>query len=173
MTDNQLTRPNSLPVQDYRIRIARDGTWYHDGQPIRRDALVRLFSTVLMRNGDGQYWLETPAERGVVVVEDAPFIVIAARQLEHDSDTPMLGLDTNLGHHIIVGGDYPIFTAVSPVTGEITPYVQMDHGLTARIGRAVYYQLVEWGEVREVQGQRVLGLESDGRFFSLGPVDEH
>ncbi|MEO0393879.1 MAG: DUF1285 domain-containing protein [Pseudomonadota bacterium] len=173
MTNDAVTRPITRPIHDYRIRIAHDGTWYHDGAPIRREALIRLFSTVLMRQEDGQYWLETPAERGTIEVEDAPFIIIAARQLDHDHDTPMLGLDSNLGHHIIVGENHPIYTAISPVTGELTPYVRMDKGLTARIGRSVYYQLVEWGQVRDVQGQKHLGLESDGAFFSLGPVDEH
>mgnify|MGYP001554445718 CR=1 FL=1 len=168
-----MTSSDHLPIQDYRIRIDHNGRWYHDGARIEREPLVRLFSTVLKRKDDGQYWLETPAERGVVEVEDAPFVVIAARQLEHEGDAPMLGLDTNLGHHIIVGADYPIYTAVSPVTGEITPYVRMDKGLSAKISRAVYYDLVEWGSIREVQGQRVLGVESDGQFFSLGPVDEH
>ena len=173
MTNKPLTSSDALPIQDYRIRIARDGRWYHDNSLIEREPLVRLFSTVLKRQENGDYWLETPAERGVVTVEDAPFVVIAARHLEHDGDQAMLGLDTNLGHHIIVGADYPLFMAMSPMTGELTPYVQMDHGLTARIERSVFYQLVEWGEIREIQGQRVLGLESDGQFFSLGPVDEH
>lgn len=173
MTNPSLTSSDQLPIQDYRIRIAHDGKWYHDGSVIEREPLVRLFATVLKRKNDGKYWLETPAERGVVEVEDAPFVVVAARLLEHDGNAPVLGLDTNLGHHIIVGADYPIYTAISPVTGEITPYVRMDQGLSAKISRAVYYDLVEWGRIDEVQGQRVLGIDSDGQFFSLGPVDAH
>lgn len=61
---------------DFDFRIARDGTWFYRGSPIGRKPLVRLFSTVLRRENDGSFWLVTPAERGRITVDDAPFVAV-------------------------------------------------------------------------------------------------
>ncbi|MBV6633588.1 MAG: DUF1285 domain-containing protein [Alphaproteobacteria bacterium] len=156
--------------REYHIRIARDGTWFHQGRPMRRMKLVKLFSTVLKRLEDGQYWLETPAERGVVEVEDAPFLAVEVSVTGSGADQE-LTFRTNLDQEVTAGTDYPITVAASPVTGEPTPYIAMDRGLSALINRAVYYQLAEIGEMREVDGKTLLGVMSSGEFYALGEVD--
>ncbi|MEM6901948.1 MAG: DUF1285 domain-containing protein [Pseudomonadota bacterium] len=157
--------------REYQISIARDGTWFHAGQPIRRVKLVKLFATVLKRLDDGQYWLETPAERGVVSVADAPFVAVEVR-VSGAGDDQQLTFRTNLDEQVTAGPDNPIFVRPSPVTNELTPYLAMDRGLSARINRAVYYELADIGEARAVDGEMALGVMSGGRFYPLGTLEE-
>jgi hypothetical protein len=158
----------------YPIRIARDGTWYHEGAPIRRAALVRLFATVLSRDANGDYWLRTPAERGRITVEDAPFLAVEV-QAEGEGRDRVLRFRTNLDEWVEAGPARPIRVAIAPETGEPAPYVMVRDGLEARIARSVYYDLVGMGEERageERAGEtaREFGIWSDGQFFVLGSV---
>lgn len=151
------------------LRIARDGTWYHEGRPIAREALVRVFSTLLRRDPDGHHYLLTPAEKWRIQVEDAPFLAVL---LEADGAgrAQRLHFTTNLGDRVCAGPDHPI-EVVFAADGEPSPYVRVRGRLQALISRAVYLELVELG-VEHGGGRREYGVWSDGAFFSLGRLDE-
>lgn len=147
------------------IRIARDGTWYHEGEPIRRDAMVRLFSTILRRDDD-DYFLVTPAEQLAIEVEDAPFLAVA---LERDGagENQRLLLTTNVGDHVLVDAEHAL--RVDEREGEPAPYVHVRAGLHALINRATFYRLVDLAEPSP-DDPDVLGVRSAGSFFPLGRV---
>jgi hypothetical protein len=166
------------PDEGYAIRIDREGVWYYHGSPIGRIALARLFSTVLRRDEAGDYWLITPAERGRILVEDAPFVAIS---VDFQGEGPTgdnrqrLTFRTNLDHVVTAGPDHPIRIQQNPATGEPRPYVLVrgsgEKGrLEARISRSVFYELVARGEFMTEGGKAVLGLWSDGVFFQLGDL---
>jgi hypothetical protein len=150
---------------DFGIRIARDGTWFHDGTPIGRLPLVKLFASVLRREGE-DYWLVTPAERGRILVEDAPFTAVELTA-EGTGRAQMLRFRTNLDEVVTADAAHPIRVAVDAVSGEPRPYVLVRNGLEALILRPVYYQLVELGEEETSQGAARYGVWSDGVFFAL------
>lgn len=165
-------KPGMIP-RDYQMRIARDGTWFHQGDPIRRHRLVKLFATVLSRRDDGQYWLKTPAEQGIIEVEDAPFVVQAMRVENAGREDQTIHFITNLDHDLTLSADTPLVMRISPVTGEVTPYVEMPRGLSARLGRTVFYELVDHAVARSgADDVAELGVVSDGMFFSLGQVSD-
>lgn len=154
--------------------IKRDGSWHYRGSAIGRKELVCLFASVLRRQTDGRFFLETPAERGCIVVEDAPFVAVELgwAGVGHQQ---VLTFRTNIDQVITAGPDHPIRVAYDPVTCEPTPYVHVrdgagPHPLEARIGRAVYYELVALAEPCVVHGQSVLGVWSSGCFFPLGDL---
>ena len=154
---------NPAHCGDIDIRIARDGAWFHEGSPIGRAPLVRLFSTVLRRDPDG-FHLVTPAEKLRIVVEDAPFLAVA---LERDGGT--LRFRTNVGDAVAAGPDHPLRVEIDTKTGEPAPYVLVRGGLEARLTRPVFYQLVDMAELREDgDGEPELWVESDGCAFRLG-----
>jgi len=142
------------------IRIRRDGVWFHEGTPIGREALVRLFSTVLRLDPDG-YHLVTPVEKMKIVVEDAPFI---ATRVDRVGD--VLRFQTNVGDEVEASADNPIRVEVDAETGEPRPYVHVRRGLEALIARPVFYELVEMAAERD----GVMGVESNGAWFAVGPA---
>ena len=152
------------------MRIARDGTWFYDGSPITRVPLVKLFASVVRREADGSFWLVTPAERGRVRVEDAPFIAVAVER-EGDGHVQRLIFRTNLDEIVTAGPDHPLRVETS-AGGNPAPYIMVRPGLDARLARPVFYELVEMGEEREVAGERQLGVWSEGVFFPLGDPGE-
>ena len=156
--------------------IHRDGTWDFRGSVIGRKELVCLFSSVLKRDADGQYLLETPAERGVIVVEDAPFVAVELGWAGVGLDQ-VLTFRTNVDEVVTAGPKHPIRVAFDVISCEPTPYVLVRDGLgmfplEARIGRAVYYELVALAEPCVVEGRAVLGVWSSGCFFPLGELPE-
>jgi hypothetical protein len=163
--------PDERPDENYDIRIARDGTWFHEGRPIARPALVRLFASVLRRDAQGDYWLVTPAERGRITVEDVPFLAVAL-EVRGDGAEQELVFTTNLGQSVTAGPEHPIRVAIDPDTGEPGPYIGIRDNLEARINRPVYYELVDRGVEREVGGEIKFGIWSKGRFFPLGSLSE-
>lgn len=148
------------------IRIARDGTWFYHGSPIGRKALVRLFAGVLRRTEDGAYQLVTPAERGTIAVEDAPFVAVLCEASGEGRDQ-RLAFTTNLDEIVAAGPAHPI--RAGGTQDAPAPYVLVRPGLEARIARAVYYQLVELGREEPVDGRLAFGVWSDGGFFPLAP----
>ena len=160
-----------LPVrakdQTYDIRIARDGTWYHEGGPIWRIELVRLFASVLRRDDAGDFWLVTPVERGRIVVEDAPFVAVEMSARGNGEDQT-LSFRTNLDEWVEAGPDHPIRVAHNPDSGEPTPYIEIRNRLEARISRAVYYEMVERALPNSRAGEAEVGLWSRKAFFALG-----
>lgn len=141
------------------IRIRKDGVWFHEGSPIGREALVRLFSTVLRRDPDG-YHLVTPVEKMKITVEDAPFIAVRV-----DREDEALVFQTNVGDTVVAGPDNAIRVEIDPVSGEPRPYLHVRRGLEALIARPVFYELVE---MATLQGD-TWGVVSNGAFFPIAP----
>ena len=154
---------------DIDMRIGRDGTWFYHGSPIGRKQLVKLFAGVLHRDGDGDYWLETPVEKCRIRVDDAPFTAVEMFVDGAGSDQ-RISFRTNLDEKVIADAAHPIRVAVDMETSEPSPYVWLRDGLEALIVRAVFYDLVELGEEAEIDGEIVLGVWSCGQFFSIGPI---
>ncbi|MGB3626577.1 MAG: DUF1285 domain-containing protein, partial [Henriciella sp.] len=125
---------------DINMEIRADGSWWHEGGEIRRDRLVRLFSTILRRDEDGSYWLVTPYEKVVVHVEDVPFVAIRADTVSQDGENAM-AFTTNVGDTVVAGPDHPIRVDTDPETGEPSPYVHVRGRLEAKLSRAVFYEL--------------------------------
>ncbi len=164
------TRQRLPPVEQWNppraghidIRIARDGTWYHDGSVFRRMALVRMFSSILRREGE-QYFLVTPQEKLAIVVEDVPFLAVdwVARG---EGAARAVGFRTSTDDVVFAGPGHPVWIEQGD-TGP-RPYVHIRSGLNALIARSVYYPLVELAD--EAQGR--LWLQSGGERFDLGAV---
>ncbi|MDX1737465.1 MAG: DUF1285 domain-containing protein [Alphaproteobacteria bacterium] len=150
--------------QDFDMRIARDGRWYYQGGEIQRQALVKLFATILQRDENGDYWLATPAEKGRVEVEDAPFTIISMR-LENPGKDQVLFMTTNLGYEISVGEGHDVFLIKDAETGEPAPYIHIRDNLNALISRSVFYELAEFAIEADNGGD--LGIWSSGRFYQL------
>jgi hypothetical protein len=146
------------------IVIRRDGTWFHEGTPIGREALVRLFSTVLRKDPDG-FHLVTPVEKLKITVEDAPFIAVRV-----DRAGEALRFLTNLGDEVEAGPDNPIRVEIHPQSGEPAPYVHVRGGLEARIARAVFYELAEMAEARDTPEGSRMGVSSNGAWFPIAPA---
>src|SRR6185437_7215755 len=163
-------RPPPIDCGDFDIRIARDGTWFYRGSPILRLPLVKLFASVLRREGDGAYWLVTPAERGRIAVEDVPFIAVAL-EAEGEGRTQRLIFRTNIDETVTAGPGHPlrIETAAS---GQPSPYILVRPGLEARLARPVFYDLVERGGEEDIAGTPQFGVWSDGMFFRLGDLGD-
>lgn len=144
------------------------------GSPIGRKELVCLFASVLKRDADGTFLLETPAERGRILVEDAPFLAVEL-DWTGDGPTQRLSFRTNVDQIVTAGPDHPIRVIHDPATEEPTPYILVRPGvgrlgLEARINRAVYYELVALAEPEWIDGRQMLGVWSAGMFFALGDV---
>lgn len=150
--------------------IRRDGTWVHEGAPIRRAKLVRLFSTVLKREGDN-YFLVTPVEKFEIKVEDAPFIAVLMKR-EGESASQTLTFTTNVGDDVAAGRAHAIEYRKDHETGEGAPYIHVRSGLEARVARSVFYDLVALCETREIDGEESVGVWSGGEFFPFGSADE-
>lgn len=156
------------PDENYPIRIARDGTWFHEGTPFGRIALVKLFATVLRRDEHGQFWLVTPAERGRIQVEDAPFLAVEVR-IEGTGTDQSLTFRTNLDDEVTADAEHPIRVETDPETGQPAPYVMVRGGLEARINRPTFYGLVEHLVEAGADGAVRSGVWSRGAFFPLDP----
>ena len=156
---------------DIDMRIARDGTWYYHGSPIARKPLVRLFSTVLRREGDGDYYLVTPVEKCRIEVEDAPFIAVELTVAGEGAEQS-LEFRTNLDDRVVADAAHPIRVSHDPASDEPRPYVLVRAGLEALISRPVYYELVALGVEREVDGDYLYGVWSEANFFALGRLNE-
>ena len=152
---------------EFPIRIARDGTWFYQDSPIGRKALARLLSTVLRRDDSGRYLLVTPAERGIIQVDDAPFTAVEVAS-EGEGRDRTLRFRTNFDDWVAAGADHPIRVNQDSQTGEPSPYIRVRDNLDALIVRPVFYELVEIAEPVERDGATVLGLWSAGIFFELG-----
>lgn len=160
---------------DIDMRIARDGTWYYMGSPIGRKPMVKLFSTVLRQDEDGKTYLVTPVEKLGIIVDDAPFVAVEADIFEPGPDQASeqtIVFRTNVDEEVIAGPDNPIRVETDPETGEPSPYVLVRDRLWALINRPVFYQLVDAGEERLIDGERQLGIASRGTFFVIGSTQD-
>lgn len=152
------------------IRIAADGTWYHEGEPIRRANMVRLFSTVLRRDADGHHYLVTPAEKLRITVDVAPLHVVDMT-CEGDGADRTIAFRTLTDDLVVLDGDHALTVTVDPHSAEPTPLVRVRAGLQGLLSRAVYYDLVELAEERHLAGGEVLGVMSAGQFHVIGRTD--
>ncbi|WP_343528320.1 DUF1285 domain-containing protein [Sphingomonas sp.] len=155
---------NPAHCGDSEMRIARDGTWFHQGSPITRPAMVRLFSTILRREADGRHVLVTPVEKLDIAVDDAPFVAVALK-VEGEGQASRLLFQLNTGDLVAAGPEH----ALRFTEGEEgpRPYLHVRDRLEALIARPVYYELAERALADE--GGTTPGLWSDGVFFPLAP----
>lgn len=153
---------------DIDMRIARDGTWFYLGTPIGRPELVRLFASILRRDGD-DYVLVTPVEKVGIVVEDAPFVAVDFTATGAGV-AQTLDFFTNVGDSAEAGPDHAIRVERDPVTGEPAPYVHVRAGLEALIDRKSFYRLVDLGEIAPHSGADWFGVWSRGAFFPICPA---
>lgn len=153
---------------DIGLKIARDGTWFYRGSPIGRPALVKLFASILRKDAD-RHVLVTPVEMVSVDVEDAPFLAVEMRREEGPAG-PTLTFRTNLDDETRAGPDRPLRFAPSAAEG-LKPYVLVRGDLWALVTRALFLDLVELGEVRDVNGRAMFGVASGGAFFPIAPAD--
>lgn len=152
------------------MRIARDGTWYYLGSPIGRKPLVKLFSSILKREGD-DYFLVTPVEKVGIIVEDAPFVAVDFT-VDDAVEHPSLVFTTHVGDEVTAGPEHPIRVTRDPETGEPSPYIHIRRNLEALIDRKSFYRLVERGEVAHVDDDEWFGVRSAGAFFPFAPAAE-
>jgi len=159
------------------MRIAADGRWYHEGSPIGRVAMVRLFSSILRLDDDGCYYLVTPVEKVRIKVDDCPFVAQLLEVHDEDSDQQLV-FTLNTGETVTASADNPIAVTTNEAQ-EPHPVIEVRHGLKALISRSVFYQLVALADTRDAQSvsgkslkskgsKEVLGVVSEGVLFALG-----
>ena len=144
---------------DSEMRIAPDGTWYHQGDPIRRPAMVRAFSSILRREADDSYALVTPYQKLAILVEDAPFVAVELES-EGSGTERTLAFRLNTDHLVVAGTDHPLRVGAD----RPQPYLQVRDGLEAVLARPVYYQLAE---LALEEGADPVGIWSGGKFFPM------
>lgn len=145
------------------MRIARDGTWFHEGSPIGRIEMVRLFSTVLRREPDGRHVLVTPVEKLDIDVEDAAFVAVML-QAEGEGRARRLAFQLNTGDLVVAGADHPLI--IRNDRNGPRPYLAVRGGMEARIARNVYYELAA---MALAEGEETPGVWSSGHWFALSP----
>lgn len=155
---------------DLDMRIASDGTWFYMGTPIGRPALVRLFSTILKREGD-KHFLVTPVEKVGIRVDDAPFLAVEMRKHNDGEGTLLLRFRTNVDDWVDCDATHRLRFEPS-ADGGLTPYLHVRADLWAKVTRALYYDLVDMGEERMVDGQELFGVESAGEFFAMADAEQ-
>jgi hypothetical protein len=155
---------------DLDMQILRDGSWIHEGGRINRPQLVRLFSTILKKEGEN-YFLVTPVEKVGITVEDVPFVAVDV-DISGDGEARVLTFTTNVEDTVEAGPDAPIRVERDGQSGEPAPYVMVRAGLEARIDRKSFYRMVDVGEEREVDGEAWFGVTSKGAFFPMIPAKD-
>jgi hypothetical protein len=155
---------------DIDMKIAADGTWFYQKTPIGRLALVKLFASVLKREGDS-YFLVTPVEKVGIVVEDAPFLAVEMKTVEMKTSAGEAGrvleFRTNVDDWVAAGPGHALRFEQQPATGGLKPYLHVRRELWAKVTRALFYDLVALGEEREVAGKAMFGVASGGEFFAM------
>jgi len=158
--------------------IRRDGTWLYRGSPVRRKPMVCLFASVLTRDSEGTYWIDTPVEHGSIEVEDVPFVAVEMDWCGQGRQQ-VLSFRTNVDETICAGPEHPLrvdwrVPCDGCGTGPV-PYLHVragegTHAIEARLSRAVYYELAALAEPGHCNGQPCLGVWSQNRFFPLSAM---
>jgi hypothetical protein len=154
---------------DLDMRIASDGTWFYMGSPIGRQPLVRLFASVLKREGE-RYFLVTPVEKIGITVDDAPFLAVEMRS-ETTAAGRRLLFRTNVDDWVACGPKQALRFEPEVSSGGLKPYLHVRRNLWAKVTRALFYDLVELGEERDIEGVPMYGIESEGAFFPMARAD--
>jgi uncharacterized protein len=152
------------------MRIAADGTWHYLKTPIARPALVKLFASVLKREGDN-YFLVTPAEKCGIQVDDAPFVAVELK-VKGGALGQVLNFRTNVDEWIDCGPDHQLRFDPELATGGLKPYLHVRRGLWAKVTRPLFFDLVDLGEEREILGTALFGVSSMSAFFPMAPADQ-
>jgi uncharacterized protein len=155
---------------DLDMRIAADGTWFYLKTPIGRPALVKLFASVLKREGDS-YFLVTPVEKCGIRVDDAPFLAVELK-VESSAAGRVLSFRTNVDDWVACGPQHQLRFEPEAGTGGLKPYLHIRRDLWAKVTRALFFDLVELGEEREIEGTMMFGVLSMGQFFPMAPADQ-
>ena len=160
-----LERLRHVAAQQFDIRIASDGRWFHDGDEIRRIELVKLFASILVLDDKGDHWLATPVEKGRITVDDAPFVVgemtiKTGTQSQHNK----ICFQTNIDETVLLDIRHPLQLCAAPQSSDLRPYIEVRDGLLAKLSRPVYYQLAEHAE-KGPNGR--LGVWSHNQHFAL------
>ena len=151
------------------MRIATDGTWFYQKTPIGRPALVRLFASIIKREGE-RYFLVTPVEKCGILVDDAPFLAVELQILSAGAGR-VLRFRTNVDDWVDCDAAHRLrFEAAAD--GGLTPYLHVRADLWAKVTRALYYDLVDMGEERVVDGQQMFGVASGGEFFAMADAEQ-
>ncbi len=150
---------------DIDMRIGSDGTWFYQTTPIGRPALVKLFASVLRREGD-KYFLVTPVEKVGIVVDDAPFIAVEMKTSAGEEGR-VLQFRTNVNDWVTVGPGHALRFEQQGANGGLKPYLHVHRDLWAKVTRALFYDLVALGEEREISGKVMFGVMSGGEFFAM------
>ena len=154
---------------DLDMRIASDGTWFYLKTPIGRPALVKLFASVLKREGE-RYFLVTPVEKCGITVDDAPFLAVELA-VEQGDRGRALKFRTNVDDWVACDREHVLRFEPELPTGGLKPYLHVRRDLWAKVTRALFYDLVELGEERDIDGERMFGVASAGEFFAMAPAD--
>jgi uncharacterized protein len=155
---------------DLDMRIAADGTWFYLKTPIGRPALVKLFASVLKREGD-HYFLVTPVEKCGITVDDAPFLAVELR-IEDVQAGRVLHFRTNVDDWVACGPQHALRFEPEAGTGGLKPYLHVRRGLWAKVTRTLFFDLVDIGEERDVDGKAMFGVASMGHFFAMAPAEQ-
>ncbi|SIQ33892.1 hypothetical protein SAMN05880561_102807 [Rhizobium sp. RU33A] len=153
------------------MEIRADGTWFYMGTPICREPLVRLFSTVLRKDEDGKTYLVTPVEKVGIRVQDAHFVAVEM-SVTGEAGESVLTFRTNVGDVVEAGPEHPLRFETVGDNHELKPYLSVRGRLEALVSRAVMYDLVERGEVVEIEGKAMFALRSRGAIFPIMPAEE-
>ena len=160
-----LERLRHVAAQQFDIRIASDGRWFHEDDEIRRIELVKLFASILVLDDEGVNLLATPAEKGRITVDDAPFIIcdltVKTGAQTHQNE---ICFKTNIDETILLDIKHPLLLRAAAQSPDLRPYIEVRDGLLAKLSRPVYYQLADYAEVGP--GGR-LGVWSYNQFFVL------
>jgi hypothetical protein len=154
---------------DLDMRIASDGTWFYLGTPIGRMPLVKLFASVLKREGD-KHFLVTPVEKCGIAVDDAPFLAVEM-QVEQGAQGQVMHFRTNVDDWVACGPEHGLRFVTDPATQGLKPYLHVRRDLWAKVARPVFYDLVELGEERMADGTLMFGVSSKGTFYAMAPAD--
>ena len=150
---------------DIDMRIAADGTWFYQKTPIGRPALVKLFASVLKREGD-KHFLVTPVEKVGITVEDVPFLAVEMKVSSSDG-CRILEFRTNVDDWVAAGPGHALRFEQQAANGGLKPYLHVRRDLWAKVTRALFYDLVALGEERDVNGKAMFGVASGGAFFVM------
>ena len=153
-------------VSDSLMRIAADGTWFHDGGEIRRPAMVRAFSALLLREADGQHYLVTPTEKQAIAVDDAAFVATDLALRSDSAGQPVLAFRLNTGDVVLAGPDHHLRVAGTPEVPAF--YLGVRNGTEARLNRSTYAQLIDYALT--VSPPEALAVTSAGQHFRLLPA---
>ncbi len=149
---------------DIDMRIAADGTWFYQKTPIGRPALVKLFASVLKREGD-RYFLVTPVEKVGIVVDEVPFLAVELK-VAHDARGQVLSFRTNVEDWVEAGPGHGL-RFEPEAAGGLKPFVHVRRDLWAKVTRTLFYDLVELGEEQVVDSKPMFGVSSVGEFFAM------